>query len=174
MARPRKNPNKPEWTGMPNSDAAIQEIKNAIAQTHPCFNAIEAEKSNLTDIFSELKRDTHSAIMLITHDMGVVAEVADYVMIMYAGKVCEYNTAEAVFDRPLHPYTQGLLRSIPRRDQNVEELYTIPGNVPTLEEMPAGCRFATRCAYATERCLREAPPQTPSGEGFVFCWKYEE
>ena len=131
-------------------------------------------QAQILDIFSELKRDTHSAIMLITHDMGVVAEVADYVMIMYAGKVCEYNTAEAVFDRPLHPYTQGLLRSIPRRDQNVEELYTIPGNVPTLEEMPAGCRFATRCAYATERCLREAPPQTPSGEGFVFCWKYEE
>ena len=112
-------------------------------------------QAQIIELLKKLAHEFHSGVLLITHDMGVVAEVADYVMIMYAGKVCEYNTAEAVFDRPLHPYTQGLLRSIPRRDQNVEELYTIPGNVPTIEEMPAGCRFATRCAYATERCLRE-------------------
>lgn len=129
-------------------------------------------QAQILDLFAELKSQIDASIMLITHDMGVVAEVADYVMIMYAGRICEYNTAEEIFDHPRHPYTQGLLRAIPKKNQDTEKLYTIPGSVPTLDQMPAGCRFATRCQYACERCHAGQPPKTVFGEGNVFCWRY--
>ena len=130
-------------------------------------------QAQILDLFEDLKSMTNAAIMLITHDMGVVANVADYVMIMYAGRICEWNTAEEIFDHPRHPYTQGLLKAIPRMDEDTEELYTIPGTVPTLAEMPKGCRFANRCSYATERCRQEVPKARKAGEGFVCCWKEE-
>lgn len=129
-------------------------------------------QAQILDLFAELKSQIDASIMLITHDMGVVAEVADYVMIMYAGRICEYNTAEEIFDHPRHPYTQGLLRAIPRKNQDTDKLYTIPGSVPTLDQMPAGCRFATRCQHACDRCRAGQPPKTVFGEGHVFCWKY--
>lgn len=130
-------------------------------------------QAQILDLFEDLKQMTNASIMLITHDMGVVANVADYVMIMYAGRICEWNTAEEIFDHPRHPYTQGLLKAIPRMDEDTEELYTIPGAVPTLEEMPKGCRFATRCEYAAKRCFEEAPGPRKAGDGFVCCWKEE-
>ena len=129
-------------------------------------------QAQILDLFKELREEIEASIMLITHDMGVVANVADYVVIMYAGRICEYNSAEEIFDHPRHPYTQGLLRAIPKKNEDVEILYTIPGSVPTLQEMPVGCRFAERCQYATDRCYASNPPKTEMGEGYVCCWKY--
>ena len=131
-------------------------------------------QAQILDLMKKLRQDNDTAIMLITHDMGVVAEVTDHVMVMYAGQVVEQNTTENVFKHPKHPYTQGLLKAIPRPDEDAETLYTIPGRVPTLAEMPAGCRFASRCPYATEKCITSAPHLIPCGEGTVRCWKYEE
>ena len=131
-------------------------------------------QAQILDLMGSLKEKYHTAIMLITHDMGVVAESTDKVLVMYAGQVVEQNSTKNIFTHPLHPYTQGLLKAIPRPDEEVETLYTIPGRVPTLEEMPSGCRFAARCPYATETCIASAPPLITHSEGQVRCWKYGE
>ncbi len=130
-------------------------------------------QAQILELMKELKRTTNTSIILITHDMGVVAEMADYIMVMYAGKVMEQSDAPSLFREPLHPYTQGLLASIPRLDTDVEELYSIPGSVPSLSEMPTGCRFCDRCEKATERCRREAPELYTVGQGKVRCFLYE-
>ena len=130
-------------------------------------------QAQILELMKELKRTTNTSIILITHDMGVVAEMADYIMVMYAGKVMEQSDAPSLFREPLHPYTQGLLASIPRLDTDVEELYSIPGSVPSLSEMPIGCRFCDRCEKATERCRREAPELYTVGQGKVRCFLYE-
>ena len=130
-------------------------------------------QAQILELLKELKRTTNTSIILITHDMGVVAEMADYIMVMYAGKVMEQSDAPSLFREPLHPYTQGLLASIPRLDTDVEELYSIPGSVPSLSEMPIGCRFCDRCEKATERCRREAPELYTVGQGKVRCFLYE-
>lgn len=124
----------------------------------------------------QLTHDFNTSVILITHDMGVVAEMADHVMVMYAGKDVEYGTLEQIFDHPLHPYTNGLLRSIPRINQRKDErLYTIDGTVPTLDEMPKGCRFCTRCKEATQRCWEQDPGMHTLADGHkVRCWKYVE
>lgn len=110
-------------------------------------------QAQILNLMRELKKEYDTAILLITHDMGVVAEMADEVMVMYAGEVAEYGTAEQVFDTPKHPYTQGLLKAIPRLDSPDDvDLYTIEGMVPSLSEFGSGCRFANRCPYACERC----------------------
>jgi peptide/nickel transport system ATP-binding protein/oligopeptide transport system ATP-binding protein len=93
-------------------------------------------------------------------------------MVMYAGKVVEHNSVGEIFRHPRHPYTQGLLKSLPRLDQDTEELATIEGVVPSLTEMPEGCRFCTRCPEATDLCRRLDPGLTAAGEGSVRCWKY--
>ena len=130
-------------------------------------------QAQILELMKELKRTTNTSIILITHDMGVVAEMADYIMVMYAGKVMEQSDAPSLFREPLHPYTQGLLASIPRLDTDVEELYSIPGSVPSLSEMPTGCRFCDRCEKATERCRREAPELYTVGQRKVRCFLYE-
>lgn len=113
----------------------------------------------------QLKTKLNTAILLITHDMGVVAEMADQVMVMYAGEIVEYGTAEDVFDHPTHPYTKGLLKSIPRLDaDDSEELFTIEGVVPALNEFGMGCRFANRCPYAQDVCAAQAPQLTGIAE----------
>lgn len=100
-------------------------------------------QAQVLELIRELRDDLGTAVILITHDMGVVAEMADRILVMYAGKGVEYAPARAIFKNPLHPYTQGLLRSIPRLDAEVEELYTIRGHVPNQYDMPEGCRSAT-------------------------------
>lgn len=125
-------------------------------------------------LMKELQKELNTALLLITHDMGVVAEMADNVMVMYAGEVVEYDTAEHIFNRPLHPYTQGLLKSIPRTDQDIERLYTIEGTVPALTEMPQGCHFSTRCQYCTARCRDEKPQLVQIGSRKIRCFKVEE
>ncbi|MDI9241379.1 ABC transporter ATP-binding protein [Fusibacillus kribbianus] len=131
-------------------------------------------QAQILKLMRELKDETGSAIMLITHDMGVVASMADAIMIMYAGRVVEYGRAKEVFKNPKHPYTVGLLKSIPRLDEKVDSLFTIEGTVPNQYNMPAGCKFWPRCPYATEKCKTEEPSLIQYGDCQVRCWKYDE
>ena len=129
-------------------------------------------QAQILRIIRRLTQEMDTAVILITHDMGVIAETADYVMVMYAGKSVEYGTAEDIFDRPLHPYTVGLLSSIPKLGSGQEErLYTIEGTVPGLDEMPEGCRFCTRCPYVEERCRQADPGMRRSGGHLARCWR---
>ncbi len=130
-------------------------------------------QAQILELMKELKRQSNTAILLITHDMGVVAEMSDRIMVMYAGMVMEIGTAHDIFKTPMHPYTRGLLAAIPRKDRDVDELYTIEGTVPTLQTMPRGCRFCTRCREAQQRCFEERPPMFARGTQQVRCWKYE-
>ena len=130
-------------------------------------------QAQILSLMQEMKQKSDAAIMLITHDMGVVAEMSDRIMVMYAGMVMEYGKSSEIFKAPKHPYTKGLLASIPRKDRDVEALYTIEGTVPTLQTMPQGCRFCTRCTEATERCRTQRPPIFTVGTRQVRCWNYE-
>ena len=130
-------------------------------------------QAQILELMEKLKEDYDTSILMITHDMGVVADVADYVMVMYLGEVVEYGSAEEVFDRPQHPYTVGLLNSIPRVDQDTETLHTIEGMVPSLENVPAGCGFAGRCPYCSPRCLAEHPELKEIGGHKVRCWLFD-
>jgi len=132
-------------------------------------------QAQILRIMKKLTKESNTSVILITHDMGVVAEAADNVMVMYAGKSVEYGTAEDIFDRPSHPYTIGLLNSIPKLGSGQEEhLYTIEGTVPGLEEMPQGCRFCTRCSQATERCRKEDPGMREHNGHMVRCFLFED
>ena len=109
-------------------------------------------------LMKQLMKQYDTAIMLITHDLGVVAEVADYVLVMYAGQVVEEASVYDLFRRPLHPYTRGLMNSTIKVHQSEEKLDTIEGTVPSLADMPAGCRFNPRCPFATAACRDKEPP----------------
>ncbi|MFL6972170.1 MAG: ABC transporter ATP-binding protein [Xanthobacteraceae bacterium] len=121
-------------------------------------------QAQILDLLRELKATTLSAIILITHDLGVVAETCDEVAVMYAGEIVERAPVEAVFARPGHPYTVGLLGSIPRLDRRTERLATVEGRVPDMTALPGGCRFAPRCPFAGEICVSAPPPLVPIGE----------
>jgi peptide/nickel transport system ATP-binding protein len=117
-------------------------------------------QAQILDLLNELKSQMGMSIMLITHAMGVVAETAQRVVVMYAGRVVEEATVENLFASPAHPYTKGLIRSIPRIDfdsAHKQRLEAIPGSVPKLINPPKGCRFAPRCQHATDRCIQEMP-----------------
>ncbi|MHB1628726.1 MAG: ABC transporter ATP-binding protein [Bacilli bacterium] len=114
-------------------------------------------QAQVLDLMRSLKNKNGTAIILITHDLGVIAEMADDVVVMYGGQVVESATADAVFDDPLHPYTTALMESIPVIDQDRERLASIPGTVPSAANFPSGCRFAPRCAIAQESCHQKAP-----------------
>lgn len=131
-------------------------------------------QAQIMELMKEMKEKTGVSIMLITHDMGVVAEMADKIMVMYAGMVIEYATAREIFKDPKHPYTKGLLASIPRKDKDIDRLYTIEGTVPSLTSMPKGCRFCDRCTCAMEKCRNEQPPMYQFGERSVRCFLYED
>jgi peptide/nickel transport system ATP-binding protein len=133
-------------------------------------------QAQILDLMRELKAKIDAAIVLITHDLGVVAEMAERVVVMYAGRKAEEAPVEALFRRPLHPYTQGLLASVPRLGASVgraepPRLAEIPGSVPSLRERIDGCPFAPRCGYATEICRRDAPPFEEKARGhFAACF----
>jgi oligopeptide transport system ATP-binding protein len=129
-------------------------------------------QAQILDLMKQLKAEFHAAIMLITHDLGVVAEMCDRVAVMYAGKVVEEATTADLFAEPLHPYTEGLLASIPRIDESRrEKLHVIEGTVPNLLHLPRGCAFAPRCPRAMNICRQEAPVLTEVGSGRkVSCW----
>jgi peptide/nickel transport system ATP-binding protein len=115
-------------------------------------------QAQILELLRELKKATGAAIILITHDLGVVAEICDEVAVMYAGEVVERAAVDALFERPAHPYTVGLLGSIPRLERRTAELAAIDGMVPDMATPPPGCRFAPRCPFADARCHRERPP----------------
>ena len=134
-------------------------------------------QAQILDLIRELQQEMGMSVLLITHDLGVVAETAHKVAVMYAGKVVEYASVETLFERPRHPYTIGLFRSLPDLAGPGERLVTIPGIVPSANAFPSGCRFRTRCPIATERCAQEVPPLAPleeGGEHTVACHHLEE
>lgn len=131
-------------------------------------------QAQILDELKRLQKQFGTSIIMITHDLGVVADMAHRVLVMYAGQVVEYGTVEEIFKRPLHPYTKGLMESIPRLDQTVEKLHVIKGMVPGLNEMPEGCRFCPRCTEAMEICRKKEPELFDSSGHRTRCWLYKE
>ena len=124
-------------------------------------------------ILREMKRvraELNMSMIYISHDMAVIAEVSDLVGVMYAGKIVEMGSTEDVFKTPIHPYTKALVSAFPSLSGDKQELVTLPGEPPNLQDPPAGCRFHPRCPYATDACLTEEPPSVRRGEHFAFCW----
>ncbi|MEH7381706.1 ABC transporter ATP-binding protein [Bacillus sp. JJ1533] len=132
-------------------------------------------QAQILDLMKDLSRKFDTSILLITHDLGVVSEVADKIVVMYGGQVVEQSPVDDLFDEPLHPYTVGLMNSIPAIEGEIERLQSIEGNVPSPENMPKGCRFAPRCSKALDRCFAEAPQLKQMGkERAVRCFLYED
>lgn len=131
-------------------------------------------QQQILDLIREIRDKNGTSVMLITHDMGVVAEMADEIMVMYCGQVVEHADAESVFKTPRHPYTRALLKSIPRLDREEERLSTIEGAVPNWNDMPEGCRFAPRCPHCTKRCQNRQPELYQAGNTAVRCFLYEQ
>jgi oligopeptide/dipeptide ABC transporter ATP-binding protein len=133
-------------------------------------------QAQILDLLAELQKEFGMAIILITHNLGVVAGLCDRIVVMYAGKVVEQAPAEVLFYQPAHPYTRALLRAVPRIDASQKErLANIPGAPPDLLDPPSGCRFYPRCEFAVEQCRREIPPLEQWQEGhLVACWRVGE
>ncbi|NJI08218.1 ABC transporter ATP-binding protein [Aeromonas veronii] len=122
-------------------------------------------QAQIMTLMNELKREFNTAIIMITHDLGVVAGICNKVLVMYAGRTMEYGKVDDIFYRPSHPYTEGLLRAIPRLDTEGEVLPTIPGNPPNLLRLPTGCPFQERCHRVSEICGQQSPILTPFNDG---------
>lgn len=132
-------------------------------------------QAQILDLMENLKQKTGTSILFITHDLGVVAEVCDDVVVMYSGRVVEKGDVRSIFASPSHPYTKGLLASIPKLGECAEELESIPGNVPNPKYMPQGCKFAPRCSCAFDKCRGEEPGFYDVGEGHMSrCWLCEK
>jgi peptide/nickel transport system ATP-binding protein len=132
-------------------------------------------QAQILDLMKDLSHKFDTSIRLITHDLGVVSEVADKIVVMYGGQVVEQSPVDDLFDEPLHPYTVGLMNSIPAIEGEIERLQSIEGNVPSPENMPKGCRFAPRCSKAFDRCFAEAPQLKQMGkERAVRCFLYDD
>ncbi len=129
-------------------------------------------QAQILELMKDIKKRLNTSIMLITHDLGVVADMAENVLVMYAGKVMEYSDVDEIFHNPLHPYTKGLLASIPRLDKPSDKLHVIRGMVPNLLNMPAGCRFCPRCDNALPICQEKEPPLLDLNGHQVRCWLY--
>jgi peptide/nickel transport system ATP-binding protein len=128
-------------------------------------------QAQIMNLLKKLQREHKVSIILITHDLSLIAEIADKVAIMYAGKIVEYGTADQIYLNPQHPYTQGLLKSIPRIRGDIKKLEWIPGVPPDLIAPPPGCRFAPRCKYVMDICKKEEPPMIEVEPGhYVACW----
>ena len=132
-------------------------------------------QAQILNLFNELKRKINGSILLITHDLGVIAEMADYVVVMYAGKIIERGTASEIFHNPCHPYTQGLQKSKPTMNSTVDQLFNIPGNVPNPINMPDYCYFKERCSRCIAKCSGEYPKMTRiSPTHYVACHLYDD
>ena len=132
-------------------------------------------QAQILDLMENLKQKTGTSILFITHDLGVVAEVCDDVVVMYSGRVVEKGDVRSIFASPSHPYTKGLLASIPKLGECAEELESIPGNVHNPKYMPQGCKFAPRCSCAFDKCREEEPGFYDVGEGHMSrCWLCEK
>ncbi len=129
-------------------------------------------QAQLLELLKNLTRDFSMALIIITHNLGVVARYADRVNVMYAGKIVEKGSSHDIYDNPMHPYTIGLMASVPQLDQDVKQkLVPIPGQPPNLAFVPDGCAFHPRCSYVIERCRKETPPLASVGENHEkACW----
>lgn len=132
-------------------------------------------QAQILDLILSLQKDIGMSVVLITHDLGVIAETTERVIVMYAGKIMESARTSTLFELPLHPYTRGLLDSIPSLNKDKKRLYSIPGMVPSANAWPEGCRFHNRCTYADDICRTTLPPFEEVQEGhWVSCWKWEK
>jgi oligopeptide/dipeptide ABC transporter ATP-binding protein len=132
-------------------------------------------QARILDLLKKIKKEFNMAILLITHDLGVVAEMADRVAVMYAGQIVEEADVLTIFKKPKHPYTKGLIKSVPPLHQKDKTLYSIPGTVPTINSMPKGCRFHPRCSFATELCVEKEPElQKINPQHTAKCWHISE
>lgn len=130
-------------------------------------------QAQILDLIKSLQNNLGMSVLMITHDLGVVAETCDYVAVMYGGQIVEFQEVKSLFKNPKHPYTVGLIKSIPRHDKDVYELEPIKGMIPSADNMPKGCRFAPRCPFATDLCNMEQPTLDKQKDGGdVRCWIY--
>ncbi len=128
-------------------------------------------QAQIIEILEKLKNTINISILLITHNLGLIAEMTQRVIIMYAGQIVEIGDVESLFSKPFHPYTIGLLKSVPNVLQKSHKLYSIPGDVPEIWAMPRGCRFSSRCEWVKDICRDEHPPLEPAGPGRMLrCW----
>ena len=126
------------------------------------------------NLLKEIQEDTGLSIIFITHDFGIVAKMCDRVAVMYAGKVAEVADVRDLFNKPSHPYTEALMKSVPNVDDDVDFLYSIEGQPPGLDDLPPGCTFAPRCPYAYDRCHESFPIEFTVGDNHTAtCWKLE-
>ena len=130
-------------------------------------------QAQIISLLKAICRDRGAAVMLITHDMGVIAETCDRVAVMYAGRIAEIGPVHEVINQPAHPYTAGLMSSIPDMEADRERLHQIDGSMPRLNAIPAGCAFNPRCTRAMDRCGRERPELLPAGATKAACWLHE-
>ncbi|WP_128893960.1 ABC transporter ATP-binding protein [Longirhabdus pacifica] len=131
-------------------------------------------QAQILDLMKDLSNKFDTSILLITHDLGVVSEVADRVIVMYCGQVVEESSVNDIFENALHPYTQGLINSVPSIDDDIDRLESIEGNVPTPDQFPTGCRFAPRCPKAFDKCSLHMPTLKKIDERSIRCFLYEE
>lgn len=132
-------------------------------------------QAQILDLMNEIKQNSGMSILMITHDMGVIAEVTDRVGVMYAGKIVEYTGVKNIFANPMHPYSWGLLNSIPQPSLNRKRLMTIPGTVPSSYYYPKGCHYNLRCPVASEICFEKEPEMVELEKGHkVSCWNYRQ
>lgn len=131
-------------------------------------------QAQILELMKKLQKQMDMSIVLITHDLGVVAEMCDRVIVMYAGEVVEESTVVELFDNPKHPYTKGLLASLPKIEEQKEFLSSIKGVVPTAANMPSGCRFAPRCQFRTEKCDEKPLLKMINDQSQVQCWLYSD
>jgi peptide/nickel transport system ATP-binding protein len=130
-------------------------------------------QAQILELMKKIKSEKQMAMMLITHDLGVVAEMCDRVLVMYAGQIVESTDVRTLFNDPKHPYTVGLLASMPNASERKQELYSIKGNVPRPDEIPQGCAFSTRCPKVFDKCLAERPPLLRLENQSCRCWLYQ-
>ena len=131
-------------------------------------------QAQILRLLSDLKKKTNTAIILITHDLGIVAQIAENVMVMYAGEAVEYADVKSIYREPLHPYTIGLLKSIPKMTEDRDKLYNIKGTIPSPNNYPKGCRFAPRCEHTMDICMNKKPNLIQLDNGRkIRCWKYK-
>ena len=123
-------------------------------------------------LLRDLQQESGLSLIFITHDFGIVAKMCDRVAVMYAGRIVEVGTVRDIFNAPSHPYTEALLASVPKMEEDVDRLYAIDGQPPLLHDLPVGCAFADRCQYVMDRCREEYPPEFPVAEGhYSACWR---
>jgi peptide/nickel transport system ATP-binding protein/oligopeptide transport system ATP-binding protein len=131
-------------------------------------------QAQIMRLFKQLKSSSRTSILFISHDLSVVSQIADRIIVMYAGKICEISPVKQLFEDPLHPYTQGLIASVPDLKKKGSKLRSIEGNVPSLLDPPTGCRFHPRCNKKLEICTQHEPDEVQMKDRIVKCWLYEK